>query len=160
MRIIFVMGPAFSGKTVYIKRHFPDAKRIPISKWTEMVYSADSNDMIEEIASNVELYCLTELKERIRVYPDNRTIILEHALLRKEDRKFYLDGVREVTDLPVECIVMDPDSDTVKKLTDNTAQLMNFYMYEKKMMEMPTVEEGFASVTIVHPEFIEEDWNI
>ena len=160
MRIIFVMGPAFSGKTVYIKRNFPDAKRIPISKWTEMVYSADTNDMIEEIASNVELYCLTELKERIRVYPDNRTIILEHALLRKEDRKFYLDGVREVTDLPVECIVMDPDSNTVKKLTDNTAQLMNFYMYEKKMMEMPTVEEGFASVTVVHPEFIEEDWNI
>ena len=153
MRIIFIAGPAFSGKSLYVKREYPDASVIMISTYTKYAFSAESNEEIEEIAKNAQLYCAEELKRRIQCAPADGTVILEHRLLKKEGRKYYLNAVREVTDTPVELIVLDSDEETVRKVTGGEKQLASFHKYEKSKLEMPGEDEGFAKITVIHPVF-------
>lgn len=151
MRIVFVIGPAFSGKSVYIQREFPEATWIKISTFDKHVFEAESNLEVNQIADNAQLYCKADLQNRIRKAKEDEVIILEHQLLKKKQRAFFLDAVKEVTDTPVECIVMSPTDEMVKKLIQNIEQLFIFYEYDKGKFEMPELDEGFASIKIERP---------
>lgn len=151
MRIIFVIGPAFSGKSIYIKREFPDATWIKISTFERHVFEAQSNLEVNQIADNAQLYCSENLKNRILHAKEDEIIILEHQMLKKKQRAFYLNAVREVTDTPVECIVMSPTDEMVKKLIENIEQLFIFYEYDKGKFELPSLDEGFQSIKIERP---------
>ncbi len=152
MRIVFVIGPAFSGKSIYIRDHLPGATHVKISTFSQHVYQAETNDEIEQIAFNAQHYCAEDLKNRIRSAEKNETIVLEHQMLKKEDRQFFLAAVREVTDTPVECIVLSPTDEMVRHMLGNEQQLIIFYEYEKGKFEMPDEGEGFVSVRTVSPE--------
>ncbi len=159
MRIVFVVGPAFSGKSIYIEKEFPDAVKVNISTYNQTVYSAESNEEIEEIARNAQLYCMEELRRRILGAKEDDVIVLENQLLKKEGRKQFLSAVREVTDLPVECVVLAPSEEMVEKMLNYERSLIVFHAYEKGKLEMPSEEEGFCSVRIEAPEFREADLN-
>ena len=151
MRIVFVIGPAMSGKSFYIAREFPDAQVIAISTFSRHVFVAESNEEIGQIAMNAQLYCKEELQNRIRKADENDTIVLEHQMLQKEARKFYIDAVREVTDTPIECFVVTPTEEMLNELLKNEEQLRIFYDYEKGKFETPDLDEGFHTITIVRP---------
>ena len=80
MRIIFVIGPAFSGKSIYIQREFPDATWIKISTFEKHVFEAQSNLEVNQIADNAQLYCSQDLKNRILHAKEDEIIILEHQM--------------------------------------------------------------------------------
>lgn len=151
MRIIFVIGPSYSGKSFYIAREHPEAAVVNIFTFSQHVFQAQSNEEIDEIARNAQYYCLEELQNRIRKAGEDDVIILEHQLLFRQAREFYIKGVREVTDTPIECVVVIPDEDLLSYLLENQDQLRNYYNYERSKFEDPTVEEGFVSVINAHP---------
>ena len=115
------------------------------------VFEAESNLEVNQIADNAQLYCKADLQNRIRKAKEDEVIILEHQLLKKKQRAFFLDAVKEVTDTPVECIVMSPTDEMVKKLIQDIEQLFIFYEYDKGKFEMPELDEGFASIKIERP---------
>lgn len=158
MKILFVTGPSFSGKSIYIRKMYPEAAVVSIGTYTQYVYAADTNEQLEEIAKNAQHYCRKELQERIKRAGENDTVILEHRLLKKKSRAFYIDAVREVTDAPIDCIVMSPDEDTIVRLLNGEQALLNLHEYEKKKLEIPERSEGFSSVTAVCPDFDPAEW--
>ena len=158
MRIIFIAGPAFSGKSIYAARYFPEAKVVKISTFNEIAYVAFDNEELETLAKNAWLYCKEALQNTIRAAGPDDTVILEHQLLKKDDRAFFLAAVREVTDEPVECIVMDPDEEMIEKMLDFEKSFIMLHVYEKGKMELPEAQEGFAKVEIAHPVFKEDDF--
>ena len=155
MKIIFVCGPAFSGKSTYIQKHYPDATIVDLGSFVESVNEAETNEEIELMGANIETYCHEEFKNLVSFAREDEVLVLEHPLLRKEERLSYLEAVRSVTGCPVDCIMIAPETSVVEKALKKQAQLVTVYVYEKRIMETPTVDEGFASVTIVHPEFEE-----
>ena len=157
MRILFVIGPAYSGKSIYIRKEFPNAVVVNISNYNKYAKAAESNEELETIARNAMLYCTEELRHRILAAKEDDIIILENHLLKKKRREHFLNAVREVTDTPVECIVMDPSDEMEDRIVNHEQCLLHFHNYEKGKLEMPSTDEGFASVTVVHPEFSEED---
>ena len=158
MRILFVIGPAFSGKSVFIRREFPDAVKVNISNYNKIAYAAETNEELEEIAKNAQLYCMEELRRRILAAKEDDVIILEHQLLKKEGRAAWIALVRSVTDTPIECIVMAPTEETVRKMVSFEETLVRFHAYEKGKLELPDLDEGFSSITYLRPEFNEEDF--
>ena len=158
MKIVFVMGPAFSGKSMYIRREFPGAETVNISPFQKAVYAAESNEEISAIGMNADLYCMEELRQRVQRASENTVIVLEHHLLRKEERAKYLETVRQVSDAPVECIVLLSAEETVAKILEHNETLIRFHQYEKEKMEMPDASEGFACIRTESPEFSSEEW--
>lgn len=153
MRIIFIAGPAFSGKSIYIGQNFPEARLIKISTFNKIAYEAFDNEELETLAMNAQLYCKEALQNTIRTAGDDETVILEHQLLKKNDRAFYVKAVRDVTDTPIECVVLDPDEEMIEKMLGFEKSFIMLHKYEKGKMELPEVQEGFASVETVHPVF-------
>lgn len=153
MRIIFIAGPAFSGKSIYIQQNFPEARLVKISTFNKIAYEAFDNEELETLAMNAQLYCKEALQNTLRCAKEDETVILEHQLLKKEGRAFFIQAVREVTDQPVECIVMDPDEEMIEKMLGFEQSFIMLHKYEKGKMELPAESEGFAKVEIVHPIF-------
>ncbi|MDO4520595.1 MAG: hypothetical protein Q4B44_03030, partial [Erysipelotrichaceae bacterium] len=116
------------------------------------------NEELETLAKNAWLYCKEALQNTIRTAGADDTVILEHQLLKKDDRAFYLDAVREVTDEPVELIVMDPDEDMIERMLNFEKSFIMLHVYEKGKMELPEAQEGFAGIEIAHPVFNEDDF--
>jgi len=156
MRIIFIAGPAFSGKSIYIGQNFPEAKLIKISTFNKIAYEAIDNEELETLAMNAQLYCKEALQNTLRCAKEDETVILEHQLLKKEGRAFFIQAVREVTDEPIECFVLDPDEEMIEKMLDFEKSFIMLHKYEKGKMELPQAEEGFAKVEIVHPVFCQD----
>ena len=159
MKILFVTGPSFSGKSIYIRKTYADAKVVKISTFKEVVDVALSNEELEELAKNSYFYCREALMNTIRKSSDDDTVILECQLLNKASRKFYLDAVREVSEAPVECVLMRPEEEKIKELLADYPTLVSLHQYELGKLEMPSVEEGFAAVHIIRPEFEDTDWH-
>ena len=72
---------------------------------------------------------------------------------------YYLDAVREVSEAPVECVLMRPEEEKIKELLADYPTLVSLHQYELGKLEMPSVEEGFAAVHIIRPEFEDTDWH-
>lgn len=158
MRIVFVIGPAFSGKSIYIRKEFPHSHKVNISTYNKIVDVAEDNVELETLAKNAQYYCREELQNRIRYAKEDDIIILEHQLLKKEGRAFFIRAVRELTDTPIECVVMAPSDEMVAKMLNFEKTLINFHAYEKGKLEMPEEDEGFASIKVIQPIFKEEDF--
>lgn len=159
MKILFVTGPSFSGKSIYIRREYPEAKVVNINVFKKMAEAADSNEELEMMARNAYYYCREGLMNTIRSAKENDVVVLECPLLSRRSREFYLQAVREVTDNRVECVLMCPDEDKIRELLSDHPTLVNLHVYEKSKLEMPAIEEGFYAVTVVHPDFEDTDWN-
>lgn len=154
MRIVFVTGPAYSGKTIYIGQRFPGAKVITERTYYLNIYGAETNEMMNDIHQNAQYYCREGLQNLIRQAEEDDIIVFEHTLLHKDERKFYIDAVKEVTDVPVECVVMCPNEEDLEKMFTGMSQLRSLYDYHKDLLELPDLSEGFVSVTQARPLFL------
>lgn len=151
MRIVFVIGPGMSGKSFYIARVFPDAAVVTIHTFDQHVSEAESNEEINQIAMNAQYYCREELQNRIRAMKSEDVLVLEHPMMQKQARAFYIDAVRAVTDTPIECVVVTPSGEMLSNLLRNEEQLRIFYEYEKGKFEHPDLDEGFTEIRYVRP---------
>ena len=158
MKILFVTGPSFSGKSIYIRKEYQNAKVVNISVFKKSADAAETNEELEEIARNAYFYCREALMNTIRKASDQDTVVLEAQLLSKKARTFFLDAVREVTDAPVECVLLCPDEKKISELLKDHPTLISLHEYEKEKLEIPSNEEGFAAVTEIFPEFEDTDW--
>lgn len=146
MRIVFVMGPVFSGKSIFIRNTFPDARVIKMKVYDEFISSASSNDMMYELTENAHFYCREALMNTIRDAKEDETVVLEHPMLKADAREFFLSAVREVTEAPVECYVMMTDPKEVEEIADHQSAFIRLHASEVGVMDVPQVSEGFASV--------------
>ena len=142
MQIIFVMGPACSGKSTYIKNNYPNF---------EVVDLYDFQENCVDIESCWQSYydCRDKLVEIIK---SGKDVVLEHTLLRAKRRVFYIDAVREITDEPIDIVLIKPDIDTLR---ERTKERKCFYGDQQlldalSVLEVPTIQEGFNSVTIIN----------
>ena len=156
MKIIFVTGPALSGKTIYANTHYPDAMHITIEAFKEVLAAAESNDEVEKISENIEHYCKDTLTEAIAAAKEDDEIVLEHPMLTKAERAFFVKGVRETTDAPIDCILMCPDDETIHKMLFGQPLTIKLYEFERSKLEMPDTDEGFATVKVVNPVIADE----
>ena len=149
MRIVFVMGPVFSGKSIYIKKQFPDARVVKMKVYDEFISSASDNDMMYELTENAHYYCREALVNTVRAAGEDETVVLEHPMLKRDARDFFLNAVREVTDRPVECVVLKTDPEEVKEIADHQPAFIRLHDSEIGVMDIPGEDEGVCSVTIV-----------
>lgn len=147
MKAIFVIGPALSGKTTYIINHYPHATVVNFSYFYKFAYAAQSNEEIEEIVANAQLYCRKELQDRLVNAKEDDVFVLEHSMLTQKERAFYINVIREASDVPIDVFVMDPDIDALNIMLKSEKQLIALYEYEKLSMDPVSIDEGFASVT-------------
>jgi hypothetical protein len=158
MKILFVTGPSFSGKSIYIRKEYKDARVVNINVFKKSADAAETNEELEEIAKNAYFYCREALMNTIRKASENDTVVLEAQLLSKKARTFFLNAVREVTDTPVECVLLCPDEKKIRDLLKDHPTLISLHEYEKDKLEIPSTAEGFSAVTEVFPEFEDTDW--
>lgn len=141
MRIIFVMGPACAGKSTFIKENFPEFKKIDLYDFQERWVT------VENVMKSYE-ECLKALLDVIKNKED---VVLEHTFLKAIRRKAYIDAIKEITDTPIEAYFLFPSDEELKenakqrgiKLNEKTIQLY------REIAEFPTIEEGFAQVTLI-----------
>ena len=143
MKIIFVIGPAGSGKSTYIKKNFPDAKVVDLWDFQENLRRFS----VEEI---FETYKMAEdaLKETIKknLNTDN-TVILEHTLLKAKRRPQYIGAVRSITDVPIEVHVMNPSIEIYKERCKSKG--ISPRIDELELLEIPVEEEGFSYIKVI-----------
>lgn len=157
MKLVFVMGPVFSGKSNYIRKNYKGAVRVSISTFNEIADAAADNDELETLGANAQRYCREALVNTIRGANTDTVIVLEHPMLHKSVRDFFVHAVRQATDAEIECVVMLPDNETIAKMLDDQEMLISLYQFEKEMMEMPAETEGFSRITVVNPVYEKKD---
>lgn len=143
MQITFVMGMACSGKSSYIKKHFPNATIIDL-------YDFQKNKPFlgyEEVVKSYE-ECKEAVLEAIKRGED---VVMEHTLLKAIRRKPYIDAIREITDAPIDIVLINPEIYTLAARCRRRG-IYNDENYLRKnleILEIPTKEEGFDNITII-----------
>lgn len=142
MRIIFVMGIAGSGKSTYIKENFTDFTVVDLYDFQQNCYTIqdcwksymDAKDALIEAIKKGE------------------NVILEHTLLKAERRKIYVDAVREITNVPIEIILINPEFNVlVERHKKRNIYLSDDYIKSNlDVLEIPTKEEGFETISIIN----------
>lgn len=144
MRIIFIMGVPGAGKSTYAKKNFPDFTFIDLKDFQKK-YASSS---IETIAKTYD-ECRDALIEAIK---RNEDVIMEHTLLKAVRREVYIKAVKEVTDTPIEIIVMNPPKEIIKENLYKRDNITGDWLLNTNLdiLEIPTIDEGFDSVTVVY----------
>lgn len=152
MKITFVMGIACSGKSTYISENFKDRKIIDLYDFQENKFT------YQEIYNS---YIETE-NALIKAIKNGEDVVLEHTLLKGIRRKMYIDAVREITDEPIEIILINPE---IKTMVNRRAERFGLSLdiepncfedlelqikEELSVLEIPTEDEGFSNVTIIY----------
>lgn len=148
MSITFVMGIAGAGKSTYIKGKFPDCTVIDLYDFQKNGYVLNSGMSFEEQCLQSYYACRDAVVEAIK---NGEDVVMEHTLLRAIRREMYVEAVKNVTDEPIDIIVINPPVDTIKerwslrKLNPTDEEIK----YNLSVLEIPTKEEGFRNITVV-----------
>jgi predicted kinase len=139
------MGPACSGKTHFIKKNYPNAKVIDLYDFQKESYRS-----IEGIWQSYEK-CAEALKETIKNNVNNDTIILEHTLLKRIRREWYISQIREVTNEDIDIVCIKPSETTLyKRIKEREIEID---IEDTKMilsiLETPVIDEGYSNITIL-----------
>lgn len=144
MPIIIVMGPACSGKSHYIKENFPSHTIIDLYNFQDFNFIT-----VDAVWKSYE-ECAEALKEAIKT---KENIVLEHTLLKRIRREWYINQIREVTDEDIEIICIAPSAKTLSERAKKRDIKMTVSDAEKELsiLELPTVDEGYSNITILTP---------
>lgn len=143
MRITFVMGMACAGKSTYIKEHFPNTTVIDL-------YDFQKNKKFlgyDEIATSYE-----ECKDAVlKAIKRGEDVVMEHTLLKAIRRKPYIDAIREITDAPIDIVLINPELHTLAARSQRRGSFSSesYLKSNLEILEIPTKEEGFENITIV-----------
>lgn len=140
--IVFVMGPSCGGKSTFIKKNFPNFKKIDLYD-----FEIENGFSVEAIMQAYE-ECKNALIDAIK---NGENVVMEHTLLKAIRREVYIKAVKEVTDEPIIGYFLCPSD---KELNSNAKRRMiSFWKGElaniREVMELPTTEEGFSEVHII-----------
>ena len=142
MAITIVMGPTCSGKSHLIKERFADAKVIDLYDFQGKGFVT-----VETIWQSY-VDCAEALKEAIKT---NADVVLEHTLLKRIRREWYIEQIREVTTDEIKIICIVPTAD---ELVEH-AKLRKLYMSKAEaegmleILEIPTEDEGYSNIEII-----------
>jgi len=150
MQIIFVIGPSCVGKSTYIKEHYKNFEIIDLYKFQQ-------DYKILGLAQVVESY--EKCKEAlIKTVKENKNVVMEHTLLRAERRIPYIEAVKALGNFDIECVCIKPNIELLVKRKIlrgldqyglSEEEIKQMCEEELKMLELPTVDEGFSKITII-----------
>ena len=143
MSVIIVMGPPASGKSTFIKENFKDKEVVDLFDFQEHILPT-----YESIWQSY-VDCAEYLKEKIK---EGKGVVLEHTLLKRKRREWYISQIREVTDDDIIiCCILPTINEYYQRckkrnqpITKSTAKSM------LDELEVPTGDEGYESVYIIN----------
>lgn len=127
--VVFVIGPALSGKSEYIKKNFPNYKKVDLTD-----YQHFEND---EIFNK----CLEGFRDALTT---NDNVVLEHTLPKIKHRVPYIMATQEITNVCPEIVVMLP-RETIYDNYSTVKRLENYY----GIFESPALSDGFSEITVL-----------
>lgn len=143
MKVTFVIGVAGAGKSTFIKNNF--------DKDTAIInlYNYQKNMLLtfKNLQKSYE-DCMEDLKKACK---EGKDVVLEHTLLKKMRRLPYIQAVREVTDAPIDIVVLNPSAETVKErrakrgINDTIENIRQ----DIEILEFPDADEGYNSITYI-----------
>lgn len=146
MKISIVMGISGSGKSTYIKEYLSDRKVVDLYSFQEP-YINKGYLGIEEIKQSY-IDAKNTLIEYIKQGED---VVLEHTLLKAIRRVPYIEAIKEITDEPIEIILINPSLEILRERWKKREMYWNDdeILSNLAVLEIPTLEEGFSKVTII-----------
>lgn len=142
MAVTIIMGPACSGKSFYIKSNYQNSTVIDLYDFQKKGFSN-----ISDVWKSYE-DCAEALKKAIK---ENKNVVLEHTLLKKIRREWYISQIREVTDENIDIVCIAPSPETLCKRAKSRNININTEDAKKELsiLELPTIDEGYANVKII-----------
>ena len=142
--IIFVIGPAASGKSTFIKNNYPDAVVVDLFKFQQ-------NRNIFYSIWDTYVDCKEDLINKVKEFGNEKDIVLEHTLLLSKRRGMYIDAVREVSNQPIDIYLIKPSEEEFikRRINRGLTSSVDICMEEMNMLETPTPEDGFRHAYIV-----------
>ena len=146
MSVIIVAGPTCAGKSTFIKDHFPNHTVVDLFDFQKDFKFINVHDVLISYEQ-----CRDELKAAITRGED---VVLEHTLLKRMRRPMYIDAIRECTDRPIEMYFLMPsDEQLFKQMRERSyASDIKTARSMKEVVELPTLDEGYAVVHIISDE--------
>jgi predicted kinase len=143
MKITFVIGPAGAGKSTYIKKKFPNRTIIDLYDYQQKYQYLNSQTVLQSYED-----CKEGLKEALR---RNEDVVLEHTLLRAIRRNMYIDAVREITNDPIDIVVIKPSLEVLRERCIEREIYIGDANLEQAldMLDIPKKEDGFNNITII-----------
>ncbi|MBQ4284615.1 MAG: AAA family ATPase [Lachnospira sp.] len=163
MPIKIVMGTAASGKSHFIKTHFPEYEHLDVLDYQNEVKKKYGD--LDSVDFETYRMALAEANERIKedlvkAVSEHKLVVMEHTLFKAKRRIVYVEALREVTDEPVEIYVMAPSDERLKDNIRQREELdeRSFYRLkgEWEQIELPNISEGFSKIYLVRDDVIEE----
>jgi len=146
--IIFVFGMPRSGKTTYIKEHFPDFKHIDVFRFQKDLPPGCSQEEREVQMMTEYEACKQALIDAIKT---NENVVLEHTLLKAIRRTMYIEAVRDSTDQKIIAYVFNPDIETILRINgkEDSSNARERVEQEKSILEIPVAGDDFTEVHII-----------
>lgn len=144
MTIKIVMGIPCAGKSTFIKKYFPNSRKIDLYDFQKQYKKINYFDIMQSYED-----VKNELLESIR---NNEDVILEHTLLKAIRREMYIEAIKEITDEPIDVYLIHP---TIQRFKENHAIRLGEEFHDDELkeyfdtLEIPTTKEGFAHVYLV-----------
>ena len=149
MQITFVIGIPCSGKSTYIKENFPNTKIIDLYDFQKDLKCCTPDTIWESYikAKDAVLECIK----------NNEDVVLEHTMLRAERRKFYIDAIKEISDAPIDIVLINPLPEVIAKNSEkrNIHKSVESIEWELEILEFPEYEEGYRNITIIDDQKLE-----
>ena len=144
--ITFVCGVPCSGKTTFINKNFPNSIKLNIFDYQEDCFLLQHYIDAQEKAKS-DLLQIALLND----------VVMEHTLLKKKRRLEQIEFLRNGGyDGEIHLIFLNPPMDILEKRTlqrHKTQSSLNFLKNHSDIVELPTKEEGFTSVSILENEY-------
>lgn len=139
--VVFVIGVAGSGKSTYIKKYYPDYKKIDL-------YDYQSHFMcVAEVLKSYE-DCKQDLIESMKICDK---VVMEHTLLKKMRRTPYIDAVRETGEAKLTCVLINPSVEQIisNRIARGLSGDKERVLDELEVLEIPEDGDGFDEIVIV-----------
>ena len=144
--LTIVMGPSCAGKSTYIQEHFE--KSIPV--FDLFIYQQNLPHSLHGIMESYQR-CADDLCDALKNRPTD-DVILEHTLLKRIRRDWYMERIRQVYDGPIEIICLKPSMETLRhnsKQRFGTPDSDWVLQSSLDILELPTMDEGYTNIKII-----------
>jgi predicted kinase len=144
--ITFVCGVPCAGKTTFINKNFPEVEKINIFDYQEDCF------LLQHYLNAQEKAKSDLLKVAL-----NNDVVMEHTLLKRKRRIEQIEYLRNGGyEGEIHLIFLNPPITILEKRImerHKTKSSLNFLKNHTDIVELPTEDEGFTSITILENEY-------
>lgn len=153
MALNIVMGMSGSGRTHFIKEHFPDWKHFSVGDYQKKILSDMGNPDSMELHAYAEV--LIKANEQIKedvleALKAGHDVVLEHTLYKRKRRLPYIESFKAVTDAPIDIYVVMPSKEQFRRNLESSekhnADAFEGIWKEREYIEFPNVAEGYNKI--------------